>query len=136
MEIIKNNIFWVIFFGVIILTSLIRLVTGRPYFLRSNYQNSLVIQDSDRIIELLPDVMKKAGVKNINFHQEESKFTGLVGFSMSSWSEYVEVKVESSDGKLNLDFKSVCAFPYQIFDWGKNKSNFKKFEKELLKVVS
>lgn len=136
MEIIKNNIFWVIFFGVLILTPLIRLITGRPYFLRSNYQNSLEVNEIENIKQLLPKVMEKAGVKNINFHHEENKFTGLVGFSMSSWSEYVEVKVASSHGKLNLDFKSVCAFPYQIFDWGKNKSNFRKFEKELLKVLN
>ena len=80
--------------------------------------------------------MEKAGVNNINFHQKENKFTGKVGFSMSSWSEYIEVKVLRSNGKLVIDFKSVCAFPYQIFDWGKNKSNFKKFEAELHQVLN
>lgn len=71
----------------------------------------------EKIKHVLPIVLEKVGVKNINFHQEENKFTGLVGFSMNSCSEYVEVKVASSNGKLNLNFKSFCAFPFHIFDW-------------------
>lgn len=135
MEIIKNNIFWVVFFGVMILISVIRIISRKPYYLRSMYQNSLEMNKVENVKQLLPTVMEKAGIKNVNYHQEENKFTGIVGFSMESWSEYVEIKVNNSDEKLNLDFKSVCAFPFQIFDWGKNKNNFKKFKKELFKVI-
>lgn len=135
MEIMKNNIFWVVFFGVMILISLIRIISRKPYYLRSMYQKSLEMNKVENVKQLLPTVMEKAGIKNVNYHQEENKFTGVIGFSMESWSEYVEIKVNNSDEKLNLDFKSVCAFPFQIFDWGKNKNNFKKFKKELFKVI-
>ena len=43
MGIIINNIFWIAFFGVIILIYLIRLMSGKPYFLRSNYQKSIEV---------------------------------------------------------------------------------------------
>lgn len=35
-----------------------------------------------------------------------------------------------------MRFKSIYAFPFQVFDWGKNRRNYRKFERELNKIKS
>jgi hypothetical protein len=54
---------------------------------------------------------------------------------MSSWTEQIEVQAIENQGKTEVNFKSICSLPTQIYDWGKNKRNYKKFEKELEKVI-
>ena len=52
----------------------------------------------------------------------ESGFIAYTKFSMSSWSEEVQVKIEVG----NINIKSECSGS-QIIDWGKNRKNIDSF---------
>ena len=69
--------------------------------------------------------------KNIYFDEEDSSFSAKTRMSIYSWSEYVTVKLSENGNFTEVDFKSKCALPTQIIDWGKNKRNSKKFFKNL-----
>ena len=135
MEIIKDNLFWFIFFGSIFIITLVRIVTGKTNFMRSKFEQKIAVTPIVNIDETLLEAMKKAGFKNLNHQSPHNRIDGTVPFSMSSWSEIIEVKWQSIDDKLEIQFQSVCSMPYQIYDWGKNKENFKRFHNELMKVI-
>lgn len=135
MEIILDNPFWSIFFGDIMVISLIRIITGKPNFMRSKYEQKIAVTPIVNVDETLLEVMKNVGFRNLNHQKSENKINGTVPFSMSSWSEIIEVKWLRIDDKLEIQFKSVCTWPYQIYDWGKNKENFDRFQKELMEAI-
>jgi rhomboid protease GluP len=86
--------------------------------------------------ELKTDSLTKKGAlviavetaKNLDWEigfLSKSGFIAYTKFSMSSWSEEVQVKIE--EGK--IIFKSECSGS-QMVDWGKNKKNAKIFLSE------
>lgn len=135
IEITRDNPFWYILIGGILFISIIRVITGRSNLMRSIYEQKIELTPTVNIEDTLLEIMKNSGFRNLNHKNSENKINGTVPFSMSSWSEIIEVKWLIIDDKLEIHFKSVCMWPYQIYDWGKNKENFKKFEKELSKMI-
>lgn len=87
----------------------------------------------------IPDLNKKQlfvlafeTAKKLNWnigYLSESGFIAYTKFSMSSWSEEVQVKVEVG----NINVKSECTGS-QIIDWGKNRKNIDLFFKTLKKT--
>lgn len=79
-----------------------------------------------------PDLNKKQlfvlafeAVKKLNWnigYLSESGFIAYTKFSMSSWSEEVQIKIEVG----NINVKSECTGS-QIVDWGKNRKNIDSF---------
>lgn len=135
MEMIKDNIFWILFFGIILLIFVIRMVTKQPNFMRSMFESSIEVSSVENIEEIIFKVMKSVGFKDIDFDKGCEKFHATTTFSMSSWFEHIEIKLVSVGQKRQLHFSSICGYPYQIYDWGKNKQNFERFQKELIKVI-
>ena len=86
----------------------------------------------------VPDLNKKQlfvlafeTAKKLNWnigYLSESGFIAYTKFSMSSWSEEVQVKVEIG----NINVKSECTGS-QIIDWGKNRKNIDSFFKTFKK---
>lgn len=135
MEMIKDNIFWILFFTTLIIISVVRIITRRPNFMRSMYEQTIEISSNEKSVSSLQEAMKRAGFKDVDFNSEDKKFHATTSFSMSSWFEHIEVKMIPLGNKLQLHFSSICGYPYQIYDWGKNKQNFERFQKELIKVM-
>lgn len=70
-------------------------------------------------------VLAFEAVKKLNWnvgYLSESGFIAYTKFSMSSWSEEVQIKIEVG----NINMKSECA-GNQIVDWGKNRKNIDSF---------
>jgi len=61
VEMINDNIFWILFFGMILLLFVIRMVTKQPNFMRSMYENSIEVSSVDNIEEIILRVMKSLG---------------------------------------------------------------------------
>jgi len=80
----------------------------------------------------IPDLNKKQAfilayetAKKLNWNigfLSESGFIAYSKFSMSSWSEEIQIKIEVG----NINIKSECT-GNQIIDWGKNKKNIEVF---------
>lgn len=73
--------------------------------------------------------LESSGFKNITYNKKENKIAANTSISFLSWGEIVEIQLEENTSDTQIVFKSICAFPFQIYDWGKNKRNFKKFWK-------
>ncbi len=70
-------------------------------------------------------VLAFEAVKKLNWNVgflSESGFIAYTKFSMSSWSEEVQIKIEVG----NINVKSECTGS-QIVDWGKNRKNIDSF---------
>jgi len=70
-------------------------------------------------------VLAFEAVKKLNWnvgYLSESGFIAYTKFSMSSWSEEVQIKIEVG----NINVKSECTGS-QIIDWGKNRKNIDSF---------
>lgn len=135
MEIIKDYLFWIIFFTVLIVIAVIRLITSRPNFMRSMYEKTIEIAALEDVNSILLEIMERSGFKDVGFDSEGKRFYATTSFSMSSWFEHIEIKIIPIDNKLQLHFSSICGYPYQIYDWGKNKENFNRFHYELMQVI-
>ncbi|OHX65731.1 hypothetical protein [Flammeovirga pacifica] len=81
--------------------------------------------------------LKNAGFHKVGNDQESLRAYATTGFSFSSFSEYIEVKLSPQDNNTSIIyFKSICSLPTQMLDWGKNRRNYKRFKKELDKIDS
>jgi hypothetical protein len=59
-------------------------------------------------------------------------FIARIPANMNSWGEIVTVTVDDAG---TVDAESRCAWPAQIFDWGKNRSNLNEFHAALLRAI-
>jgi len=135
MEIVNDYFFWIVFFAIILVLFLIRILIRRPNFMRSKYEQTLEILSNENTESLLQEVMQKSGFKNVKLSSIDNKIYAITSFSMSSWFEFIEVKIISTNNNnLQLHFTSICGYPYQVYDWGKNKRNFECFKNELKRL--
>lgn len=74
---------------------------------------------TEQFLVLAIEAAKKLGW-NINY-TSETGFIAFTGFSLSSWSEEVQVKIDGDHANL----KSECTGS-QMVDWGKNKKNIER----------
>ncbi|MGC2976594.1 hypothetical protein ACPUD8_12910 [Brevibacterium sp. FAM 25378] len=64
------------------------------------------------------------GVSGVMTHP--GVLTASVNTNWRSWGEKLSVHVDEAPGCTFVRIRSVCAFPLQIIDWGKNKDNVLK----------
>jgi hypothetical protein len=137
MELFLSNIVWIVLLTLLIGLFLFKKISNNPDAVTSKFIAIQTIPlDLKTSSLLIKEALNKAGFKKVRLEEPENRFHALSGFSMYSWSEFIEVKITDKQDETEMEFKSICAFPLQIFDWGKNKRNYKKFEKEVLKVVA
>ena len=136
MEINDTNILWLVFMAITAFILMYKKITKSPDAITSSFQMTKKIkglpQDN---LKLIRQALKNAGFNKVGIDEEEHYFYARSKFSMSSFLEYIEVYYQNTQNKTELKFKSICALPTQIYDWGKNKRNFKNFEKELDQLV-
>ena len=64
----------------------------------------------------------------------EKKFYAKTKLNLWSWTENISLQINQLENEYKLSFLSICAMPTQIYDWGKNRRNFKKFIIEFKKL--
>jgi hypothetical protein len=96
------------------------------YLENRNYQVSYL-----QLIEAINAAMVKAEFKGVSMHPKSAAFTAQTKFSMSSWAEFIEVRCEQHQNNIAVNFLSICALPTQLYAWGKNRRNARKFFREL-----
>ena len=103
----------------------------------SQYKDVILLEKDDNLLNKVIDSMKLSNFNDVVYDEKTNKFYASTLATMSSWSEFIEVEMEKiDDTNILLKFLSRCTYPYQVFDWGKNKKNFEKFEAELNKVIA
>jgi hypothetical protein len=137
MQTIQSNLGWIILIFLAIALFFYRKFAKDNVALTSKFKaNQILPTDFNSSLKLVKQALTNADFSKVGFDADENRFYAQSGFSMSSWSEYIQVKVIELNNNTEIEFQSICAFPLQIFDWGKNRSNYRKFEKELKKLTS
>lgn len=126
-----SQILLTIFFSIIILIIIFRLLTKKEFYFTSYYnEEKEYITNKLFLKENILNSLKESNFKNIN--ENINKFTAITLPTMSSFSELISVNFTKVDEtKFLVQFNSKCFFPLQVFDWGKNERNSKKFYKNL-----
>lgn len=60
------------------------------------------------------------------------RFTMSSGMSFGSWGENITVLRVAAD---RITVRSECSFPTQVFDWGRNENNVKRFFAVLVAIA-
>lgn len=133
MELFSEYIFWIIFLGTILSIFLYKRITNNPNAITAKHIATIDLENKNITHEDILEAMKSSKFKNAYFNEEDQVFRGTVGFSMSSFFELIEIRIIETDAKQSLTFLSICGLPTQIFDWGKNERNYKRFLKNIHK---
>ena len=137
MEFLETNYLWLILLFTTIFIFVYKRITKNPDAVTSKYEANKTIKGNPTENEnLIMGALKNAGFKKVALDKDEHHFYAQTKFSMSSFSEYIEVSFKHDHFSTEMKFKSKCALPTQVVDWGKNKRNYKRFEKELEKLMS
>ena len=136
MQTLQSNLGWIILLILAIVLYSYKKFANDKDALTSKFKvKQIVPTDFNSSFKHINQALANAGFNKIGFDTVENRFYAQSGFSMHSWSEYIQVLVTEIDNQTEIEFQSICAFPLQIYDWGKNKRNYRKFEKELKKLT-
>ncbi|MBB3698765.1 hypothetical protein KMW28_09730 [Flammeovirga yaeyamensis] len=104
--------------------------------LTAKFKTSKTLDGSiEENISKISYALNNAGFHKVGNDKESLRVYAYTGFSFSSFSEYIEVKLLPNENSSSIIyFKSICALPTQMIDWGKNRRNYKRFLKELEKI--
>jgi len=135
MEIIENYYGWILLIITIIVFFIVKRLSKNPDALTSKYTAEKTIQGSPgESLKKIGKALKNSGFRQVGLDEDEKVFYANTKFSMSSFSEVIFVYYVTDEKATHIIFKSICGLPTQIFAWGKNKRNYKRFEKELEKL--
>ncbi|WP_053990970.1 hypothetical protein [Mangrovimonas sp. TPBH4] len=132
MESTEFTLMWLLLIGGIIFIFLYKKLTNNPDAITCKYRGNKTLEGKalDNL-EIVKQALKDCHFKSVGVDKDTLKCYAQTSFSMSSFSEYIEVSLKEVDQHTELHFISICALPTQIYDWGKNKRNYKKFIKAL-----
>jgi hypothetical protein len=136
MEPILSYLGWFIFIGIVLYFLVSRKFSNNPHGITSIYVSTLAVYDSYDISDKVIAALNNSAFRHVRFDAAESRFYAENLITMSSWGEHIIVEMDRDGEITRLNFISVCALPIQIYDWGKNKRNFRKFHRELRKLTS
>lgn len=136
MEILKTNFWWLLLLITIVFIFAYKKLTKNRDAITNKFEaEKKIIGNPTDNLKFIEEALKNAGFKKVGLDKDENRFYAQTKFSMSSFSEYIEVSYSHDHLSTDLKFKSICALPTQLVAWGKNKRNYKKFEKELEKLM-
>jgi len=134
MDIVTQNFGWLVLLAVGLFIFLYKRITKDPNAITSKYVQTHTLHNQDNVQRKIIESLKRSGFEAVNYDVVESKFYARTNFTMSSWGENITIEINIANNSVTSEFISICAFPFQIFDWGKNKRNYKRFYKELNKL--
>jgi hypothetical protein len=136
MEYLETNFWWLLLLMSIVFIFAYKKLTKNPDAVTSKFEAKKKISGNlTDNLKFIEEALKNAGFKKVGLDKDENRFYAQTKFSMSSFSEYIEVSFSHDQFSTDLKFKSICALPTQVVAWGKNKRNYKKFERELEKLM-
>ncbi len=137
METLLSNLGWIILVVFVLTLFLYKKITKDKDGLTSKFIAKQVLQlKLDEALLISKQALENAKFSKVSLNLNANKVDAQNGFSMSSFSEYIQVEANEIAGATEIKFKSICAVPTQIYDWGKNRRNYRRFEKELKKLTS
>lgn len=137
MEFLETNFLWLLFLVTLVFIFMYKKLTNNPDAITSKFEaRRKVAGNPDDNLEYIKEALKNAGFRKVGLDKDMNRFYAQTKFSMSSFSEYIEVSFSHEHFSTELKFKSICALPTQVFDWGKNKRNYLRFERELKKLMT
>lgn len=137
METLKANLGWIIVVVFVLTLFLYKKITKNKDALTSKFiAKQLLPLKLDEALLRSKQALENAKFSKVKLNVEEKKVNAQNGFSMSSFSEYIQVEAKEIAGITEIEFKSICAVPTQIYDWGKNRRNYKKFLSALNKLTT
>lgn len=74
-------------------------------------------------------INQQPGVAGV--HTQLGLLSASVNTNWRSWGEKIAVHVDEAPGGTIVRIRSQCAFPLQLFDWGKNKANVSRIRSGL-----
>lgn len=80
--------------------------------------------ERDLLLERAKMALERSKFKIKFFDKTSGNIQAKTKLSWWSWTEDVTVNINE---KSEVQILSKCAFPMQIFDWGKNRENVNKF---------
>lgn len=136
MEFLETYFLWVLLLIAVVFIFAYKKLTKKPDAITSKFEARKKIDGNpNENLKIILEALKNSGFRKVRLDEDDKRFYAQTRFSMSSFSEYIEVSVSHDNLSTELKFKSICALPTQIYDWGKNKRNFRRFEKELEKLI-
>ncbi|RFC54745.1 hypothetical protein [Brumimicrobium aurantiacum] len=127
---------WIIPIIVILAMLAYKVWTKKELALTSKYQDILSISgDLSLNLKIINEALQNARFRKVMLDEFDHRFYAQTRYSMSSFSENIELKYQQKGESTVISFKSICALPTQVYDWGKNKRNFKRFNKELERLM-
>ena len=103
----------------------------------SHYEATITVFNNEELINRILTALKEAQFDEVVFDQEQHKFFALTKKTMSSFGEFLIIEMINLDqSTVQLNFRSQCNYPFQIYAWGKNKKNYNRFQSELLKLTA
>lgn len=82
----------------------------------------------DLLFDKMIEVMTKTGFKINKVNKETGDIFATTGMTWRSWGENIYISMEEIHGMTTVDFCSATFF--QVYDWGRNENNYKKFLSE------
>lgn len=82
----------------------------------------------DLLFDKMIEVMTKAGFKVTKVNKETGDIFATTGMTWRSWGENIYISMEEDHGITTVDFCSATFF--QVYDWGRNDSNYRRFISE------
>ena len=129
MELLSQYYGLFIFLAFLIALLVYRKITNNKEAALSKFVISKNVAAGVNLKNKIISALESSGFQTITYHEKENRITANTSVSFKSWGEIVEIKLEENKSNPEIVFKSICAFPFQIYDWGKNKRNFNKFWK-------
>ena len=102
----------------------------------SHYEATITVFNNEELISRILTALKEAQFGEVVFDQEQHKFFALTKKTMSSFGEFLSIEMIILDqSTVQLNFRSQCNYPFQVYAWGKNKKNYDRFQSELFKLI-
>ena len=135
MDLIIENIGWIGLILTVTFVLLYKKYSKDPNAFTGKYSGEIIIENgADTNQESIQKAMENSGFKEIEFNEKEEYYNAKTKWTFWSFGEHVKIKYRKVNEKFLIDYLSICALPTQVVDWGKNKRNFLRFRKELLKL--
>lgn len=129
MQLLLDYWGWILFFGIVIFISIYKKTRKDNALITSKYVIQKNIDSDVNIHHKILHALEVSKFHQVYFNEQENKFCANAAFTMNSWGEHIILNYHTENSKTIINFMSICSFPFQIYDWGKNKKNFEKFWK-------
>ncbi len=117
MEFFETNYWWLLFLLTVIFVFSYKKLSKNPDAITSKFKAKKNVTGSPtENLKFIEKALINAGFKKVGLYTDENRFYAHTKFSMSSFSEYIEVTFSPDNLSTNITFKSKCALPTQIYD--------------------